>query len=159
MAECFSFHEFPEWALHEAWIAWLSYDSCHCDKTLWAKVTWEGKGFAAYTSQVTLLLSNGLRVSRVGNQGRSWSRGQRGTLLTVLLPKVRLVCFLSFSFLVFQDRVSLCNPGHPETSSVDQFRDWGSLCNSPDCPGTCFLNKAVLKFTEICLPLPTKCWD
>jgi hypothetical protein len=41
------------------------------------------------------------------------------------------VCFLLF---VFQDRVSLCNPGYPGTHSVDLE-------------------------SEILLPLPLKCWD
>ncbi|KAM7320530.1 hypothetical protein ACRRTK_020973 [Alexandromys fortis] len=33
-----------------------------------------------------------------------------------------------------------------------------SLC-SPVCPGTCFVDQADLKLTEIHLPLPPECWD
>ena len=46
-------------------------------------------------------------------------------------------CFF-LSFLVFQDRVSLYNPG---------------------CPGTCSVDHTGFKLTEIHLPLPPKCWD
>uniref|UniRef100_A0A8C8UP70 Uncharacterized protein n=1 Tax=Peromyscus maniculatus bairdii TaxID=230844 RepID=A0A8C8UP70_PERMB len=28
-----------------------------------------------------------------------------------------------------------------------------------DCPGTHFVDQAGLELTEICLPLPHKCWD
>jgi hypothetical protein len=33
-----------------------------------------------------------------------------------------------------------------------------SLC-SPGCPGTCSVDQAGLELTEICLLLPSKCWD
>ena len=39
---------------------------------------------------------------------------------------------------VFPDRVSLCSPG---------------------CPGTCSLDQAGLKLTEILLSLSLECWD
>lgn len=39
---------------------------------------------------------------------------------------------LSFVCFCFEDRVSPCSPG---------------------CPGTCSIDQAVLKLTEICLPL------
>jgi hypothetical protein len=47
---------------------------------------------------------------------------------------------LSFFYLVFRNRVSLCSPGKPGMWSVDQ---------------------AGLELIEICLPLPLipKCWD
>jgi hypothetical protein len=46
--------------------------------------------------------------------------------------------FFSFIFLlVFRDRVSLCSPGSSGTHTVDQA--------GPN--------------SEICLPLPPKCWD
>ena len=46
--------------------------------------------------------------------------------------------FVSFLFLFFQDRVSLCSPGCPGTRSVDQ---------------------AGLELTEIHLPLPPERWE
>jgi len=49
-----------------------------------------------------------------------------------------LFVWLIDCFLVFEDRFSLCSPGCPETHSIDQ---------------------AGLKFTDISLPLPPKCWD
>lgn len=41
---------------------------------------------------------------------------------------------------------------------------WGgggrvSLYNSTDCPGTHFVEQSGLVLTEICLSLPSKCWD
>ena len=33
-----------------------------------------------------------------------------------------------------------------------------SLC-SPGCPGTSSVDQAGLELTEICLPLPSECWD
>jgi hypothetical protein len=33
-----------------------------------------------------------------------------------------------------------------------------SLC-SPGCPGTCSVDQAGFRLTEIHLPLPPKCWD
>jgi hypothetical protein len=45
--------------------------------------------------------------------------------------------FFVFWFLVFQDKVSLYSPG---------------------CPGTHFVDQ-VASNSEICLPLPPKCWD
>jgi hypothetical protein len=42
------------------------------------------------------------------------------------------------SFVFVFDRVSLCSLG---------------------CPETHFVDPAGLKLTEICLPLPPKCWD
>ena len=47
------------------------------------------------------------------------------------------VCLL-LSCFIFWVRVSLCSSG---------------------CPGTHYVNQAGLKLTEICLPLPVKCWD
>ena len=34
-----------------------------------------------------------------------------------------------------------------------------SLCHSPDCPGTLYVDKANLRLMEIHLPLTPKCWD
>jgi hypothetical protein len=39
------------------------------------------------------------------------------------------------------------------------YLDRVSLCPSPGCPGTLSVDQAGLKFTEICLPLPPKCWN
>ena len=38
------------------------------------------------------------------------------------------------------------------------FQDKESLC-SPGCPGTLSVDHAGLQLTELCLPLPVKCWD
>jgi hypothetical protein len=51
---------------------------------------------------------------------------------------VHLFCFVLLCF-VFENRVS--------------------LCNSPDCPGTCSLDQAGLELTEISWPLPPKGFD
>lgn len=34
------------------------------------------------------------------------------------------------------------------------FHDSISVCNSPGCPGTCFVDQAGLELTDIFLPLP-----
>ena len=34
-----------------------------------------------------------------------------------------------------------------------------SLWNSPDCPEIHFVNQAGFKLTDICLPLPSECYD
>ena len=39
------------------------------------------------------------------------------------------------------------------------FRDRVSLCNSPGCSGTYFVDQAGLILTVICLPLPPECLD
>ena len=39
------------------------------------------------------------------------------------------------------------------------FPDKVSLCNNPDCPGSCFVDQAGHILTEIPLPLPPKSWD
>jgi hypothetical protein len=39
------------------------------------------------------------------------------------------------------------------------FQDRVSLCNSPDCPGTCYVVQIGVKLMEICLPLSPKCWE
>jgi hypothetical protein len=49
-----------------------------------------------------------------------------------------LFCFVFVVAVVIRDRVSLCNPGSPETHSVDQ---------------------AGFELTEIHLPLPPSCWS
>jgi hypothetical protein len=38
-------------------------------------------------------------------------------------------------------------------------QDRVSLCNSPGCPGTCYVDQTGLELTEIPLPLPPECWD
>lgn len=38
-------------------------------------------------------------------------------------------------------------------------KDRISLYNRCSCPGPCSVDRAGLQFTEICLPLPPKCWD
>ena len=38
--------------------------------------------------------------------------------------------------------------------------EMGFLCvNNPGCPGTQSVDQAGFRLTEICLPLPPKCWD
>ena len=54
----------------------------------------------------------------------------------VLGSQFLFVCFLIF---FFQDRIS--------------------LCSSPDCPGTGFVDQAALELIEIRLPLRFECWD
>ena len=39
------------------------------------------------------------------------------------------------------------------------FQDRVSLCNSPDCPRTHFVNQDSLELREICLFLLPECWD
>jgi hypothetical protein len=39
------------------------------------------------------------------------------------------------------------------------FWDGTSLCHSPGCPGTHFVDQAGLKLTETRFSLPPKCWD
>ena len=60
----------------------------------------------------------------------------RETRKIALSPWPLAICFLSS---VFWDRVS--------------------LCKSPGCPGTHYVDQDGLKLTEICLPLPPECWD
>jgi hypothetical protein len=55
-------------------------------------------------------------------------------LLLHLHPHLTPVCVC----VCFQDRISLCSPG---------------------CPGISSLDQAGLKLTDICLPLPPKCWE
>ena len=39
------------------------------------------------------------------------------------------------------------------------FFEIGFLCGFGACPGTHSVDQAGLKLTEICVPLPTECWD
>jgi hypothetical protein len=77
-------------------------------------------------------------------------------------------CIGFFSFLLgFRDRVSLCRLGCPGAHSVDQAGL--ELRNPPAsasqvlglkvCDTTPTPNGTFLLRTEICLPLPPKCWD
>jgi hypothetical protein len=41
----------------------------------------------------------------------------------------------------------------------DIYLETAFLCNSPHCPGTCFVDQAGLELTENHQPLPPECWN